>query len=812
MNVSVEWLRACSGEAIGSPEEIAKRLADRGYPVEDTRYLSAGLEEVVVAQVRDVQPHPDADRLRVCQVDGGAGVVQVVCGAPNVEANGWYPFAPVGAALPGGMRIRKVQLRGQPSEGMLCSERELGLGSDEDGLMVLEDSYQPGQALVAALGLDDVRLDVEVTPNRSDLLSHIGLARELVAGGDASLALPEIPGMDADADAASVKVDVIVNEAEVNGGGVTVRVEAEDLCPRYLAIRLTGLSVRPSPRWLQARLRAIGAKPINNVVDATNYLLHESGQPLHAFNLDSVQDRTIVVRRARKAEALRTLDRVERRLTPEMLAICDAEKPIAVAGAMGGADSEVSDETTDVLLECALFAPVSIRSTGKALGLSTDASYRFERGVDPEGMRNAIERAARLIVSTAGGSISSPLLDVCPRPFSRERISLRLARIEQVLGVPFDAEAVKSLLEPLGLSVEIGETDLSVEVPGFRSYDITREVDLIEEIARTYGYDAFPETLGPFRLGSLPDHPLFRLESAVRAEMVASGLLEAQVPAFTSEEGGEVEIMNPVSVEEAFLRRRLLPGLVGRLDYNLRRANRDVRLFELGTVFRSGPTGGLPREETHVAAILYGQRAPTHWREGAAPLDIWDLKALLERITKVVADGRWTVRSGPRENGSEPGFDSGTLFQVADSEGEPRGAGGRLVGDQLKIPRWAEDVWALELALPAEPGLTPTPTFRSLPVHQSVDRDLALLIPRNVLVEEVLSLIGERGGEHLRDIRVFDVYRGDEMPSEVRSVAVRLRFRASDRTLKDEEVEDAVRVVTRALEEELSVGFRGKQD
>ena len=812
MNVSYRWLQACTSEPIGTLEEIAERLAARGFPVEETRDLSAGLHEVVVAQVHEVRQHPDADRLRVCQVDGGAGLVQVVCGAPNVEAGGCYPFAPVGASLPGGMRVRKVKLRGQASEGMLCSERELGLGTDEEGLMALEGASKPGQALVEALGLEDVRLDVEVTPNRPDLLSHFGVVRELAPGGHAHLALPDIPGGDPSVGETLDTIELVVDRREVAGGGVTIRVEAEDLCLRYLGLQLSSVSVRPSPRWLQTRLRAIGARPINNVVDATNYVLHEVGQPLHAFDLDLIQDRTVVIRCAREGESIRTLDRLARRLSSRMLAICDVEKPVAVAGVIGGADSEVSDKTTEILLECALFKPASIRSTRQALGLSTEASYRFERGVDPEGMRRAIGRAAELILATGGGSISGPLLDVCPRPFSRERVPLRLERVEKVLGVPFEAEAVRALLEPLGLLVEDGGTGLSVEVPGFRSYDVTREVDLIEEVARTHGYDAFPDTLGPFRPGSVPDHPLYRLEEAVRRELVASGLLEAQIPAFASERDGEVEILNPVSAEEAFLRSRLLPGLEARLEYNLKRGNRDVRLFELGTIFRHGEAGGLPHEETHVAAILHGQRGPAHWSGPAAPLDLWDLKRLLERLVKVVSEGSWAVR--PALGGEEiwGALEPEAAFRVVDAEGVLRGAGGKLRDEEVDLPVWALQVWALELTLPEEPDPHVPQVFRSLSVHPAMDRDLSLLVPGDAPVEEVISLIRQRGGEELREVEVFDVYRGDELPQGVRSVAVRLRFRALDRTLKDQEVEEAVRAVTRALEEELSVGYRRRDD
>jgi len=812
VNVSYRWLQACCVDPIASPSEIAGHLAARGFPVEEIRDMSLGLDGIVVAQVHEVRAHPDADRLRICTVRAGADPVQVVCGAPNVEDGGWYPFAPIGATLPGGVAIKKVKLRGQASEGMLCSERELGLGTDVGGLMVLGGTLEVGQPLSEALGFNDIRMSVEVTANRPDLLSHLGIAREIAPGGDAGVGLPDIPHAKGGVEEALAQLPAQVDKSEVSAGGVTIRVDAPDLCLRYLGLRLTGVRISPSPDWLQGRLRSIGARPINNVVDATNYVLYELGQPLHAFDLAAIHGQSIVVRQVQKGESICTLDRVDRALSAEMLAICDSERPLAIAGVMGGSSSEVSEDTQEVLLECALFEPGSIRSTRKELGLSTDASYRFERGVDPEAMRLAIGRAAELILSTAGGRIEGPLMDVCPRPFARSRVPLRLSRLEKLLGIPFEEEAVTALLEPLGLPVSEGEGSLLVEVPGFRSYDLTREVDLIEEVARTHGYDSFPETLGMFRPGSAPDHPLFRLEDEVRNELAASGLLEAQTPAFASERNGEVELLNPVSAEEAFLRSRLLYGVERRLEYNLRRGNREVRLFELGTVFRLGAPGDLPQEDTHVAAILHGHQAPAHWTFPPNPLDIWEIGGILERLVGIVSEDRWSIEPGPKEGTLTDGFDPGSAFRVQDEHGAVRGAGGRLRDGQLDLPPWALEVWAMELALPAEPYLHTVPNFEPVPVQQGVERDLALLVPAQAPVALVLSLIRKRGGDDLRDVDVFDVYRGPELPDGVRSVAVRLRFRAEDRTLRDQEVEEAVREVTRALGEELSVGFRGKHE
>jgi phenylalanyl-tRNA synthetase beta chain len=810
MNVSYRWLRDLAPDLSAPPRELSDHLAARGFPVEDLRSLAEGLEGLVVARVRTVRPHPNADRLRICEVDGGDGVVQVVCGAPVVNEGAFYPLAPVGSTLPGGMEIRQAKLRGEVSVGMLCSERELGLGRDHQGIMELEGTFTPGEPLVGALGLDDVRMEVEVTPNRPDLLSHLGVAREAAPGGDASLRLPEIPGEDPEAVRSVEEAPLVEDPREAEAGGVRIRIQDPELCPRYLGLVIRGVGVGPSPSWLQTRLRAAGARPINNVVDATNYVLLELGQPLHAFDLDRIEEGTIVVRTAGEGEEIRTLDGELRKLSGDMLAICDARRPAAVAGVMGGEDSEVTDATTDLLLECALFKPASVRSTRKALGLSTDASYRFERGVDPEGMERALRRVARIILATAGGRVEGPILDVRPEPFRRTTLSLRLARVEQILGVPFTGDRVRALLEPLGFGVG-DESDgvLPVEVPGFRSWDVTREVDLVEEVARTHGFDNFPDTLNPFRPGSVPDHPLFHLEDRLREELTAWGLLEAQTPAFAPDGEGEVELLNPISTEERFLRRSLVPALLRRLERNLARGNRDVRLFELGTVFEARTAGELPLEHPHLAVVLHGRRAPEHWSADPGAVDLWDVKGLLEAVVRVVEPEGWEL--SPPAGGGASFVDPGQAFVVTDSGGTAVGDGGRILPAGLDLPAWAGELWGLEIRLPAEPEIRDRVSFRPLPTHPGVERDLALLIPEEQTVGEVLTLVRERGGPHLRESRVFDVYRGKGVDDGLRSVAVRLRFRADDRTLRDQEVDDVIRGLTRALEEELRVGLRGSQ-
>jgi phenylalanyl-tRNA synthetase beta chain len=810
MNVSYRWLRDLAPDLPPSPEELADHLAARGFPVEDLRSLAEGLEGLVVARVQSVRPHPNADRLRVCEVDGGNGVVQVVCGAPVVKEGSFYPLAPVGSILPGGMEIREAKLRGEVSVGMLCSERELGLGRDHQGIMELEGTFTPGDPLVGALGLDDVRLEVEVTSNRPDLLSHLGVTREAAAGGAASLRLPDVPGEDPEVARSVEEAPSVEDVREAEAGGVRVRIEDPELCPRYLGLVIRGVKVGPSPAWLQTRLRAAGARPINNVVDATNYVLLELGQPLHAFDLDRLEGSTIVVRRAEAGEEIRTLDGELRKLTSDMLAICDAERPAAVAGVMGGEESEVTDATSDLLLECALFKPASVRSTRKALGLSTDASYRFERGVDPEGMQRALRRVARIILATAGGQVEGPILDVRPEAFRRTTLALRLSRVEQILGVPFDGDQVRALLEPLGFPVGTeAEGALPVEVPGFRSWDVTREVDLVEEVARTHGYDNFPDTLNPFRPGTVPDHPLFRLEDRIRGELTSWGLLEAQTPAFAPEGEGEVELLNPISAEERFLRRSLLPALLRRLERNLARGNRDIRLFEVGTVFERGDEGELPGEHPHLAVVLHGRRAPEHWSGDAGGVDLWEVKGILEAVARVVDEGGWEVKAATDREGAFP--DPSQAFVITDADGAVVGRGGAIPPAGLDLPAWAGEIWGLEVRLPDEPEIRDRVTFTPLPTHPAVERDLALLIPEERTVGEVLTLVRERGGAHLRESRVFDVYRGKGVAEGFRSVAVRLRFRADDRTLRDQEVDDVIRSLTRALEEEFHVGLRGSQ-
>jgi phenylalanyl-tRNA synthetase beta chain len=782
---------------------MADRLALRGAPVESIESPGEGLGDLVVGRVETAEPHPNADRLTLCTVDTGNGTVQVVCGAPNVRAGGLYPFAPVGAVVPGDLEIKKAKIRGEISEGMLCSAKELGLGSDHSGIMTLEGDLTPGEPFVAAMGLDDATLDVEVTANRGDLLSHVGVARELAGEGAGEIVLPEIP------EDPGVELEYEEGAPEVRVGSVSVAVEDPDLCPRYLGAVVRGVDIGPSPAWLQERLRGAGARPINNVVDATNYVMLELGHPLHAFDLAKLGGSAIVVRRARKNEkTFTTLDEEARALTTEMLMICDAERPVAVAGVMGGLDSEVDAATTDVLLECAIFNPKSIRSTRKALGMSTDASYRFERGVDPAGARAAVERCVAAVLAVAGGAVDGAVLDCNPVAFEPDVVELRLTRVERLLGVAFDAQAVERLLAPLGFQVVGGDEKkgtLRIRVPGWRSYDVRREVDLIEEVARTHGYDAFPAELRAYRPGTVPDDPRFQLDDELRRALAARGLFEAHTPAFAPEGEGDVEISNPLSSTERFMRRTLVPALLRRVEHNFARGNRDVRLFEIGTSFRAACSGEPPVEETHLAAVLTGRREPPHWASDDEPLAAWDLKSVLEDVVARAYHGRARVEPGGPSDGP---LDSGTSFTVIDGD-DVVGYGGRVRDDAVHVPVWADDVWALEVSLPSAVVPAPPVTHRPLPSFPAVERDLALVVPDGVTAARIADAIRSAGGSLLESVELFDVYRGRPGMDVALSLAFRLRFRAAERTLKDEEVDKVVEAVLRRLEEELGVKARG---
>jgi phenylalanyl-tRNA synthetase beta chain len=787
MIISHRWLRALAPTIHDSPERLAERLGMLGAPVDEIVALGDGLSGIVIARVEEVRPHPNADRLRICTVSAGGGEpLQVVCGAPNVEGGRYYPFAPIGASLPDGMEIRKAKLRGEVSEGMLCSARELGLGRDHAGLMTLRGEWEPGTSFVEGVDLQDTLLVLDVTPNRPDLLSHLGVARELATGGEADLELPAFAG-------GGEELEISDADTEGSVAGVRIRIDDASGCSRYMAAVLEGISVAPSPEWLATRLRAIGVRPINNVVDATNYVLHELGQPLHAFDLDRLDGPEVRVRRAQAEEGLRTLDGLDRVLGPGALVIADRLRAIGLAGVMGGEESEVTDGTSRILLECALFDPLTVRKTARSLALSTDASHRFERGVDPEGQPRALRRVVELILTIAGGSVSGPAVDVRTRRPAPVRIAVRPARVRRVLGVTLRGEEIDSLLRPIGFHTEEGADAIRVAVPSYRP-DVTREIDLIEEIARRRGYDSFLSDLRPFRAGRVPPAPLLEVQRRLHSLMARWGLYEARTVAFAPASPSRVPLLNPLSAEESHLRDNLVDGLLRRVEHNWAHGVRSIRLYEIGSVFRPG--GRVPDEEIHLAAVLTGAASPPHWAGAERAWDVWDLKALAADVAAAFGG----VVSVDAHGGQ------GRL-QLTDGTNERIGTAAEVEASRLDAPAWAGPVHALEIVL-RPPPVNAARAYLPLPSFPAVERDLALVTPVQVESDGVARVIHEAAGDLLERVWPFDLYEGRGLPEGTRSVAWRLRFRHPDRTLTDEEVEKVVDRTLQALEEEYGVRRR----
>jgi phenylalanyl-tRNA synthetase beta chain len=788
VNVSLRWLEDFLRRKL-EPKDLAERLTMLGAAVDAVEPIHAGLEDVLIGLVEEVRPHPNADRLRVCLVNQGTEERRnVVCGASNVEAGRKYPFAPVGATLPGGVRIEKRKLRGETSEGMLCSARELGLGQDHDGIWQLDTDAAPGVRLLDAMPIDDQRLVVDVGPNRPDLLGHKGIARELSASYGVPFRLPIIPG--------DLKIDVppvrrVGNLADV--GGVHAGIEDLEGCPRFLGAVLRGVKVGPSPEWLVRRLEAVGARSINNVVDATNYVLYELNQPMHAYDIGRLRGASVIVRRARPGEKMTTLDGVERVLTAEMTAIADVEGAIGVAGVMGGAATEVTAETVDVFLECAFFTPAGIRRTRRALGLSTEASYRFERGIDRWGGVEALRRCIEVIGVTAGGELVEAPVDLGPGPPNPPRIFLRPARVTQVLGIELPWRALESYLVAIGATVVSKPDDgrIAVEVPSWRP-DLVREIDLVEEVARLHGYEKFPSELRPFRPGSLADAPIEQASTQVRRGLAQQGLLEVlSLPTAPPEGADSVRLLNPLSSTEGHLRRRLLPGLVRLVEGNWANHVSDVRLFEIGTVFVAGAPGERPIEERHVAAVMTGHREPPHWTgTGQERFDLWDLKGQFESAVALAIPGG--------------------VVQVEGSEWIARDASGKTVGQggavQADAPPWAAPLFGFELVLDPAPRLPVR--FKALPTTPSSERVLALLLPEGTSVRQVEEVLRRAGGQLLEAVLIESDYRGAELPPGRRSVAFRLTFRAPDRTLRDSEIDEAEGRILSALSAELGIQRR----
>jgi phenylalanyl-tRNA synthetase beta chain len=813
MNVSYDWLRAFVSFH-QTPAQLRDLITARVAIVDELVPLRADLEPIVVARVVEAAPLADSDHLSITKVDAGTGeLLDVVCGAPNVQAGKLYPFAPTGTVMPNGLKIQRRKIMGAVSNGMLCSPRELGLGDDHQGIMELDVNAAPGTPFLRAMPIGDARLVIDVMPNRPDLLSHLGVAREIAAAVDSPLALPALPEA-----VISVPSAARVRTAG-STAGVEVRVDEEGLARRYMGVVVRGVRVGPSPDWLVRRLEAVGSRSINNVVDATNYVLHELGQPTHAFDLAKLARPAVVVRRAAKGETIVTLDGVQRTLDDTMTVIADAARPQAIAGVIGGHDSEVTSATTDVFLEVASFDPARTRAARRALGFSTDASYRFERGVDPMLAPFALERVTQVVIAVAGGRVDGAPLDVYAGDPIPNPLTLRPARIAAVLGEPLRADHAASLLRSVGFDATVEPDDVvRVLTPTWRG-DIAREIDLIEEVARLHGYDAFPDDIRPFRASNVPDDPLWLAARRVRDALVGAGLLEARpMPFVRGAEEGFVRVANPLAENEAFLRREIVDTLARRAEYNLARKQSDLRLFEIGSVFF--PTGGaMPKEELHVGAVIMGRRYPRHFTDPKAPeleaqttFDAWDAKALGELIARQsFPDALVELRAGEREELWQITLAGGRVGTVRQLALDAREGAPPAFGVELSLARYDATYVAPPGRSAHRAATYPTPTakpYQPLPSTPAADFDLSLLVPPGVLAADIERVIRRTSGELLESVELVDEYLDDSLGPGNRSLAWHLTFRHPERTLRDKEIEGRRSNVIRQLESTLNVKQR----
>ena len=814
MRISLNWLRELVDVTL-APEELAETLTIAGFEVEDIEDRRKLADGVVVGKVLDVQPHPNADKLRVCQVDIGGtnGLLNIVCGAANVRAGAYVPVATVGTYLPTiDVKIRASKLRGVRSEGMICSLAEVGLEKESSGIHIFEeDNLQLGSDVRPLLDLEDVILDLTATANRADALSMVGVAREVAALTGASLRLPEAPEL----------------SIPSGSGRLTLKISEPSACPAYIGTVIEGVKIAPSPDWLQQRLQAAGVRPINNVVDVTNYILLEWGQPLHAFDRERLQavaggdSLTIGVRFAKSGESLKTLDGQSRNLQPQTLLITANDQPVALAGVMGGEETEVHDGTQNLVLEAALFEPVAIRRSARSQGLRTEASTRYERGVNQAELGVACQRAIALLTELASGTpTAQAIADTRTHPSTWARsIKLRLDRVNQILG-PVDLgedigeilpEDVERILTALGCQLTRSESDgelqWTVTVPPYRYRDLEREIDLIEEIARLYGYDNFcdelPDKTEPGYLSL--DYLLAR---QLREALRAAGLTEVvHYSLVKPEDKQQISLANPLFAEYSALRTDILSGLIDACQYNLEQGNGVLNGFEIGRVFWREEEG--LTEADSVAGIFGGDPTQGRWVRGGreSPMTWYEAKGIVESVFQ-----RLGLSVEYQPNRQDERFHPGRTASLW-LQGESLGLFGQLHPMLRKERGLPDAIYAFELDLDVlldalDQDEILIPEFRSYSTYPASDRDIAFFAPVKVSVAEIERVTQNAAGQLLESVQVFDEYQGENVPEGQRSLAFRLVYRASDRTLTDEEVEPVHQKVREALVEKFGVSLR----
>ncbi|OFW56009.1 MAG: phenylalanine--tRNA ligase subunit beta [Candidatus Solincola sediminis] len=783
MRVSLEWLSDYVDFEIDA-QEIADLLTNSGTEVEKIETIGKGLEGFQVGLVLEVASHPRADRLSLCRVDIAGSIREVVCGAPNVKPGIKVPLAAPGSRLPNGTVIEEAVIRGISSHGMILSEKELGISEEASGIMVLDDAVEIGRDLASVLSMPDQVLVVEITPNRSDCLSMVGMAREVAALTGKQLKMPPS------------RVEEI---AEPASGLVIIEILDPDLCSRYAARLIFSVKIGPSPWWIRRRLQAAGVRPISNVVDITNYVMLELGQPLHAFDYDLIEEGHIIVRRAKAGETLTTLDGVNRKLTEDSLLICDSKGAVALAGVMGGEESEVGERTSRILLESAHFDPPNIMRTARFQELPSEASYRFERGVDPNGCVRAADRAAELMRELAGGDVMAGAVDAHPRVIEPVEIDLRVARTGKLIGITLGSNEVADLLRSIeldmaGTKVEDGVEVVSVIVPTFRP-DLEREIDLVEEVARLRGYQKISSTLP---LTSKNIGGLSRGQKKMRSigrTMAGEGLYEAITHAFISPRWLDIldpsrqylpndvfRVRNPISEEFSVMRPSLMPGLLETLRFNFNRRVTDLHLYEIGRVFLSDGDEKLPREPLRLGCIMSGEWFHKQWGGEREEADFYTIKGVLEELIGALNICDWDIRAKefPFLHPAQSG-----LITIEGSEAGYIGTLHPRVAREAELP---EKIAVMELDLESLIASSRDPRYREIPRFPAVQIDLAVVVAEDSSCARVEHVMREAGGPLLREVQLFDLYRGEQVGPGCKSLAFKLTFYALDRTLTDEEV------------------------
>jgi len=799
VKISLNWLKDYIDLSGISAEEIVEKITYAGLEVEEVADQSMNFTNMIVGFVKDRKKHPNADKLSLCIVSDGTRDYNVVCGAPNVAAGQKIAFAKIGTIIPnGGFKIEKAKIRGEVSEGMICSERELGISDNHEGIMVLDSSLAEGTELSTALGLDDVTMEINITPNRADALSHIGVARDLCAIFNRPLKYPNI-----DLNESGKKSEELA----------AVEIRDSQKCPRYIGKVVSNVEIKESPEWMKKRLKSIGLRPINNVVDVTNYVLHEVGQPLHAFDLDNLAHKKIVVRRAEEGEKFVTLDSKERKMKSSDLMICDAERSVAIAGVMGGENSEVTATTKNILVESAYFNPSSVRKTAKNLALSTDASYRFERGTDYNITLWAAKRAAQLIQQTAGGEIALGEIDAYPNQILSPKVEVRFARINKILGYEIPKVVAERILTNLGfVVVEKSEEKLFVEIPSYRG-DVEREIDLIEEVARIYGYNNIPEINKiSITLEEKVDQSEFtdRLRTVFNSlgfyEIVTNSMLSENI---ATKFGSPVSVLNPQSSEMSHIRPSLLPGMLTTVANNLKVSEKDLMLFELGKIINKKNNAIISfddfEETENCVAIITGNSVRTKWYAKDKQFDLYDLKGIVEVLLSKQLPGvqitfeRGSASSKNYKNGLNVLVNETTIGEI-----------GELRDSVAAIFDVNQKTYALEINIDElKKIVTPKKSFNELLKFPKVYRDCAFVLDADIESGQVVEVIKQSSTKLLHNVILFDIFQSESLGKHKKSLAFQLEYFDLARTLTEEEVDKDFRTAIKAVETKFTAQLRG---